>query len=164
MHIKKIKPKAGQESVWDYPRPPRLERFNGDISVVFNKVTILQTTSAYRVLETSHPPSYYLPMKHFAPGVLTSSEGHSMCEFKGRASYLDISVNGKIAIKSAWTYPEPRPSFSPIKDHVAVYAHMMDACYVNGEKVLAQEGDFYGGWVTSNIVGPFKGAPGTWGW
>jgi uncharacterized protein (DUF427 family) len=164
MHIKKIKPKAGQESVWDYPRPPKLEPFQGNIRIIFNNVTILQTTSAYRVLETSHPPSYYLPTGHFAPGVLRPSLGHSMCEYKGRASYLGISVNGKIAKKAAWTYPEPRPSFSPIKDHVAVYAHMMDACYVNGEKVQAQEGDFYGGWVTSSIVGPFKGAPGTWGW
>lgn len=164
MAIKKIKPKRGQESVWDYPRPPRLERFNGEIRIVFNKVTILEATAGYRVLETSHPPTYYLPVSSFKPGILRPADGSSMCEYKGRAQYYDIMVDGKKAIKAAWQYPDAKGQFEPIRGCVAVYAHMMDACFVNGEKVNAQEGSFYGGWITSNIVGPFKGSPGTWGW
>jgi len=164
MNIKKIKPKRGQESVWDYPRPPKLERFNGHVRIVFNKMTILNTDDVYRVLETSHPPTYYLPMSNFKHNVLQAAEGISMCEYKGRASYYDIVVDSKIALKAAWQYPEAKGAFEPIRQFVAVYAHLMDACFVNDERVVSQEGNFYGGWITSNIVGPFKGAPETWGW
>jgi uncharacterized protein (DUF427 family) len=164
MRIKKIKPRPGQESVWDYPRPPRLERFNGDIHIVYKQQTIVETSEAYRIIETSHPPTYYLPISHFVQNVLEPTSGSSMCEYKGRAQYYDVVVGDKTAVKSAWQYPEAKGQFAPIRDCVAVYAHLMDACYVNKEKVSAQEGSFYGGWITSNIVGPFKGTPGTWGW
>jgi uncharacterized protein (DUF427 family) len=164
MNRKRVKPKPGQESVWDYPRPPRLEEFSGHIRIIFKGEVILDTNRAFRILETSHPPTYYLPMKDFRPGVLQPAEGLSFCEFKGEAHYYDIVSGNRKAVKCAWTYPEPRKAYSELKDHVAVYAHFMEACYVNDEKVQSQEGDFYGGWITSNIVGPFKGAPGTWGW
>jgi len=162
--IKKIKPKKGQESVWDYPRPPAVEEFKGSIKIVFNKEVILVTDSSYRVLETSHPPTYYLPIDQFKTGVLIENPKVSMCEYKGVAKYYDIVVEGKVAQQSAWQYPEAQGNFSCIQRSVAVYAHMMDACFVNDMKVNAQEGSFYGGWITPNIVGPFKGGSGTWGW
>lgn len=164
MSIKIIKPKNGQESVWDYPRPPKLERFKGHISIVFNGVSILETNDIFRVLETSHPPTYYLPIKDFKSGVLIPNDVSSFCEFKGRACYYDIHLADKKVIKAAWQYPEATAGYQPIQMRVAVYAHLMDACFVNDEQVDAQEGSFYGGWITSNIVGPFKGADGTWGW
>ena len=164
MGIKRIKPKAGQESVWDYPRPPRLESFKGHIRIVFNDEIILDTHSAYRILETSHPPTYYLPVNDFKKDVLRINQATSFCEFKGVAAYYDIQLNGKTAEKAAWHYPNPNLKYFALKDHVAVYAHLMDECMVNDEVVDAQQGSFYGGWITSNIVGPFKGAPGTWGW
>ena len=162
--MKRVIPKSGQESVWDYPRPPKLERFNGHIRIVFNEKVILDTKSAFRILETSHPPTYYLPIDHFQPGVLQGTSGISFCEFKGSARYYHIVLQEKTARKAAWQYPNAGGGYESIKDHVAVYAHLMDACYVNDEVVQAQEGDFYGGWITSNIVGPFKGGIGTWGW
>lgn len=164
MSIKRIKPKAGQESVWDYPRPPRLESFNGHIRIVFNSEIILDTHDAYRILETSHPPTYYVPVAQFREGVLSINQSTSFCEFKGMATYYDIVVNRKTAEKAAWHYPNPNKAYLALKDHVSVYAHLMDTCLVNDEVVDAQQGSFYGGWITSNIVGPFKGAPGTWGW
>jgi len=164
MNSKKIKPKVGQESVWDYPRPPILEPFSGHIRIIFNKIAILDTNEIFRVLETSHPPTYYLPITNFKQNVLQPTEGSSMCEYKGRAKYYNIVADGKTASKAAWQYPDAKGAFEPIRQFVAVYAHLMDACFVNDEKVDAQEGSFYGGWITSNIVGPFKGAPGTWGW
>ena len=162
--MKKIKPEAGQESVWDYPRPPKLVPFKGHIRIIFNDEVILDTNQALRILETSHPPTYYLPKAHFLPGVLESTSGTSYCEFKGSAAYYDIIQGEKVARKAAWEYPQPRGAYSQLAHHVAVYAHMMDQCLVNDEAVQAQEGDFYGGWITSNIVGPFKGPAGTWGW
>ena len=162
--MKRVKPKAGQESVWDYPRPPKLETYSGHIRIVFNGEIILDTNNALRILETSHPPTYYLPVTDFKKDVLVNNQATSFCEFKGVASYYDIQVKGKTAEKSAWYYPNPNTMYLPLKDHVAVYAHLMDQCIVNDEVVDAQQGNFYGGWITSNIVGPFKGAPGTWGW
>ena len=161
---RRIEPGPGQESVWDYPRPPRLERTNQRVQIVFNGETIADTTRAYRVLETSHPPTYYLPpddlqMEHFEPAA-----GRSLCEWKGQARYYTVEVGGQRAERAAWSYPNPTPDFAAIKDYVAVYPSRMDACYVDGERVQAQAGDFYGGWVTSDIVGPFKGGAGTWGW
>ncbi len=162
--MKRIIPKQGQESVWDYPRPPKLEPFSGHIRVIFNNQIIIDTHDAYRVLETSHPPVYYLPLKDFVPSVLKSNPKTSFCEFKGIASYVDIVVGHKEAIGAAWFYPTPNQNFAAIKDHLSVYAQYMDQCLVNDEEVQAQEGDFYGGWITKNIVGPFKGGPDTWGW
>ena len=164
MAIKITKPKSWQESVWDYPRPPKLERFQGHIRIVFNGISIIDTNDIYRVLETSHPPTYYLPIPQFKPGVLEVNSASSFCEFKGMARYYDIQSGDKKVIKAAWQYPEASGIYKPMQNYVAVYAHLMDACFVNDERVSAQEGSFYGGWITSNVVGPFKGAPGTWGW
>ena len=154
----------GQESVWDYPRPPRLEPTRALVEVVLGGVRVASTRAAYRVLETSHPPTYYLPADAFAPGTLRPAEGSSFCEWKGRASYLDVLGGTTVAPRAAWTYPEPTPPFEAIAGHVAVYPAAMDRCTVDGETVVPQPGGFYGGWVTSAVVGPFKGGPGTHGW
>lgn len=153
-------PKPGQESVWDYPRPPRLEHVTDRITIELDGAVVADTTNAVRILETSHPPVYYLPRSAFADGVLSPAPGASFCEFKGAARYLSVGS----AERSAWYYPDPSPGYEELADLVAVYPGAMDRCLVNGETVTAQEGDFYGGWITSNIVGPFKGAPGTAGW
>lgn len=159
-----IIPGPGQESVWDYPRPPRLEPVSDHVEIVFGGVTIAATDAAYRVLETSHPPTYYLPMDCFVPGTLQSASGSSVCEWKGRAVYYDVVSAGTVASRVAWGYPEPTPAFVALTDHVAVYAAPMDACSVGGELVEPQPGGFYGGWVTRAVVGPFKGGPGSMGW
>jgi uncharacterized protein (DUF427 family) len=160
----RIVPQSGQESVWDYPRPPRLEKFNGVIRLRFGGVLIAETRNAYRVLETSHPPTYYLPMQDIAAKYLKKAQGESHCEWKGTALYFSLAVDGKTAERAAWYYPNPTPAFAAIKNHVAFYASLLDECTVNGEQVQPQPGAFYGGWITSNIVGPFKGAPGSEGW
>ncbi len=153
------------ESVWDYPRPPRIELSPRRIRVELGGETIVDTTSAYRALETSHPPVYYVPVDDVKPGVLTASGGRTtFCEWKGSASYLDVSAGGQRAERAAWTYHDPRPGFEEIRDAVAFYPGRMDACFVDDERVVAQPGDFYGGWITSDVVGPFKGDPGTRGW
>lgn len=159
-----IVPAPGQESVWDYPRPPRLEDVAKHIQIIFNGVVIADTYRAVRVLETSHPPVYYIPpgdirMEYLSPGL-----GRSFCEWKGEALYYTLEVNGKRAENVAWYYPKPTKGFTGIQNYVAFYAAPMDACLVDGEKARPQPGNFYGGWVTGNIVGPFKGEPGTVGW
>lgn len=150
--------------MWDYPRPPRVEETSKRIRVVFNGVVIADSTDAKRVLETSHPPSYYIPQKDIKIGYLSKTTRKTVCEYKGTASYWTINVNGKEAIGAAWSYPNPSKGFEAIKDHVAFYPGKMDACYVNEEKVKPQAGDFYGGWITSDVVGPFKGEAGTHNW
>lgn len=152
------------ENVEDYPRPPALERIDDTIRIVFAGVTIAETDEAFRVLETFHAPTYYLPMTAFAEKVLQPAEGSSICEWKGQASYFDIVANGQRAHRAAWCYLKPTAAFEPIKGHFAVYAAPMDACFVAGERVEPQPGNFYGGWVTSWITGPIKGAPGTTHW
>lgn len=157
-------PGPGQESVWDYPRPPRLEAVPRRIEVVFEGQTIADTTAGYRVLETSHPPVYYLPPADIAIACLRSAEGSSVCEWKGAAHYYDVVHGSRIAQRAAWAYAAPSSAFSIIAGYVAFYAGAMDACLVDGERVTPQPGGFYGGWITSDLVGPFKGAPGSWGW
>lgn len=164
MQIKKIKPKLGQESVWDYPRPPRLEDSEKKIQVVFNGVTIAETRYAKRVLETSRPPVYYIPPEDIEMDLLVRVSGTSYCEWKGQACYYSLIVDKSIADKAAWYYPDPALDFSALKDFVAFYPGKVDACYVDGERVTPRPGGFYGGWITKDIVGPFKGEPGTWGW
>ena len=159
-----IKPQPGQESVWDYPRPPRLEQSNKRIQIIFNGVTIADTNRAYRVLETSHPPVYYLPPEDIEMQYLVKGNGRSLCEWKGQAGYYSLSVNGKDAINVGWYYANPTAAFAAIKNHVAFYPAPMDICLVDGETVTPQPGRFYGGWITKDIVGPFKGEPGTMGW
>jgi uncharacterized protein (DUF427 family) len=158
------RPGPGQESVWDYPRPPRLERSHFDIEVVLGGVVVARTQDALRVLETSHPPTFYLPMSCFVTGALRPAGGGSFCEWKGQAAYLDVLGGETVAARAAWYYPTPTPPYAAIADHVALYPGAMDRCTVDGEVVRAQPGGFYGGWVTSSVVGPFKGDPGTMSW
>ena len=158
------KPGPGQESVWDYPRPPRLEPFDGSITVELGGRVIASTNRGWRVLETSHPPTYYLPAEAFADGVLRAARGSSWCEWKGQARYFDLVTETRVAPKAAWTYPRPTRGFEPIAGAVAVMAGQVDRCTVNGETVVPQPGGFYGGWITSWVVGPFKGIPGSMGW
>jgi uncharacterized protein (DUF427 family) len=162
--MKRIEPKTGQESVWDYPRPPKLEATNKHLKIIFGGETIAETNGAFRVLETSHPPVYYFPPEDVRMEFLTQDSNSSFCEWKGRAGYYTIEVGGKRVENAAWVYANPTESFTEIKNHIAFYSSKMDACYVNDELVKTQEGDFYGGWITSEIVGPFKGGAGTWGW
>lgn len=162
--MERITPGPGQESVWDYPRPPRLEPFAGRIQIVLGGVTIADTRGAYRVLETSHPPVYYLPPGDIRADALITASGTSLCEWKGAARYFDVLGGAKRAPRAAWCYPDPTPAFTPAAGYVAFYAAPMDACFVDGERVTPQPGGFYGGWITANIVGPFKGGPGTGGW
>ncbi len=159
-----IAPAPGQESVWDYPRPPRLEPTTKRITVVFNGVTVADTVRAYRVLETSHPPAYYLPTEDMQMQYFSPAAGASWCEWKGPAKYYTLTVGDHREEAVAWYYPNPTPDFMALRNYVALYAGRMDACYVDGERVIPQPGGFYGGWITSNIVGPFKGEPGTMGW
>lgn len=158
------KPGPGQESVWDYPRPPRLEPFAGLITIELGGEVIASTDRGWRVLETSHPPTYYLPRSAFRDGVLRETPGVSWCEWKGRARYFDLVTDTAVAAKAAWNYPEPTAGFEEISDAVAVMAAAVDRCTVNGETVIAQPGGFYGGWITSWVAGPFKGGPGSAGW
>lgn len=157
-------PGPGQESVWDYPRPPRVEPVPVRVTVRLGGQLIADTRDAVRVLETSHPPVYYLPISDFAPGALVDAEGSSFCEFKGTARYLDVVGGGITRPGAAWNYPHPAPGYGPLRDRVALYAAPMDECTVDGEAVTPQPGGFYGGWITANIVGPFKGVPGSMGW
>jgi uncharacterized protein (DUF427 family) len=162
---RRIAPGPGQESVWAYPRPPRVEAVAHRLRVVFNGVTIADTTHGFRVLETSHPPAYYLPPSDIRMDQLTVVPRYrTYCEFKGTAVYWDIQVDDRHSGKAAWSYPEPSPGFEAIADHLAFYANRVDACFVDDEQVQPQPGDFYGGWITSAIVGPFKGGAGTFGW
>ena len=158
--VKIAKVGPGQESVWDYPRPPRVEAVTAQITVELGGATIADTTDAVRVLETSHPPVYYLPREAFADGILQPAPGNSFCEFKGVASYLSVGPEDG----AAWFYPNPNPGYEALEGRVAVYPGRMQRCRVGDDTVTPQEGDFYGGWITPNIVGPFKGAPGTLGW
>jgi uncharacterized protein (DUF427 family) len=160
----RIQPQPGQESVWDYPRPPRLENSPKHIEIIFNGVKIADTHRSQRVLETSHPPVYYLPPEDIQMEYLAITNQGSFCEWKGRAIYYTVVVGDKQAANAAWSYPSPTPNFVPLKDYLAFYPHLMDACYVDGELVQPQPGNFYGGWITKDIIGPFKGGPGTWGW
>jgi uncharacterized protein (DUF427 family) len=158
------RPGPGQESVWDYPRPPRLEPTSELVEVVLGGEVVAGTLSALRVLETSHPPTYYIPVADFVEGSLREADGTSFCEWKGVAAYLDVLGGGKVAERAAWHYPRPTPEFARLVDHVAVYPAAMDRCLVDGEVVRPQPGGFYGGWITSRVVGPFKGEPGTRFW
>jgi uncharacterized protein (DUF427 family) len=151
--------------VWDYPRPPRLELFAGSITVELGGEVIASAQRGFRVLETSHPPTYYLPAEAFADGVLRQASGSSWCEWKGAASYFDlVSTSGTTAPRAAWTYLSPTAGFEPLAGAVAVMAAAVDRCTVNGETVTPQPGGFYGGWITSWVRGPFKGVPGSAGW
>ena len=152
------------ENVGEYPRPPLLERVPYPIRIVLGGVEIVNTTEAWRVLETFHPPTYYIPQAAFLAGTIEKAKGRSLCEWKGQAHYFTLSAGGKIADRCAWGYPKPTPKFQEIAGYLALYCAAMDACYVDGEQAKPQPGGFYGGWVNSWITGPIKGAAGTNHW
>ena len=148
----------GQESVWDYPRPPRLERVEKRLRVVHRGRVVAETERGWRVLETSHPPNYYFPPEDVDSSLLReSSGGETLCEWKGRARYYDIVIDGETTPRAAWYYPDPTPDFAEIENAVAFYAGKVDEAWVGDERAEPQPGEFYGGWITSDIVGPFKG-------
>lgn len=163
MRPEPVRPENGQESVWDYPRPPRLEPSTRSIEVRFEGELIAETQRAFRVTETSHPPSYYLPEEDIRMNFLRSATGSSLCEWKGQATYFDLNISGSQILQVAWTYLNPSVNFQPIAGYLAFYPNKV-ACFIEGERVQAQAGGFYGGWITSDIVGPFKGEPGTRSW
>lgn len=154
----------GQESVWSYPRPPLIERVTARVTVVLGAEEIVNTDDVVRVLETSHPPVYYLPIAAFPSAALVPADGSSFCEFKGAARYFDVRGGASLARAAAWNYPSPAQPYELLADRVAVYPAAMDRCTVDGELVEPQPGGFYGGWVTSKVAGPFKGIPGSLGW
>jgi uncharacterized protein (DUF427 family) len=164
MKPRPVKPGPGQESVWDYPRPPRLEDVPQRLRVVFNGVTIADTQRGMRILETSHPPTYYFPPEDVRTEYLQMVDGTTFCEWKGAAIYYTITVNGKTAERAAWAYPNPPAAYAALQNHLCFYPTPMDACYVGDEQVQSQAGSYYGGWITNMVVGPFKGEPGSWGW
>ncbi|MEJ7893331.1 MAG: DUF427 domain-containing protein [Solirubrobacteraceae bacterium] len=148
------------ERVWDYPRPPALVACERRVRIEVDGATIVDSMAALRVLETSHPPTIYVPPGDIAADALTAGRGRSMCEWKGQACYLNVCGRER----AAWTYRAPVPRYAALKDHVCFYPSRMDACFLDDERVQSQDGDFYGGWITADLVGPFKGAPGTLGW
>lgn len=152
------------ESVWSYPRPPAVRPSERLVEVVLGGEVIARTTAAIQVLETSHPPTWYLPSADFAPGALMPGEGASFCEWKGTARYFDLLGGGRVSRGAAWYYPHPASGFEQLSGRVAVYAGRVDECRVDGIPVLPQPGGFYGGWITPEVVGPFKGGPETRGW
>jgi len=161
---KRIEPGPGQESVWDYPRPPRLERCEDHLQVFVDAEILAETRESYRVLETSHPPVFYFPVNSVRMEWLLDGDHGSFCEWKGHAHYYALRTSDRLIPNFAWTYKSPTLKFSAIAGHLAFYPSKTDGCYVNGERVASQVGDFYGGWITKKIVGPFKGGPGTLGW
>ncbi|MEO1330713.1 MAG: DUF427 domain-containing protein [Pseudomonadota bacterium] len=159
-----IAPGPGQESVWDYPRPAIAEPTAKRIEILFGGRALVDSRRAVRVLETSHPPSYYAPLEDADESLLVPHPQRSLCEWKGQARYFSVRVGDRVAEAAAWTYPAPTPAFGILRDHLAVYPGRMDECRVDGERVEPQPGGFYGGWITRDVVGPFKGGPGTAGW
>ena len=157
-------PEAGQESVWAFPRPAVAEATSAHLVIRHRGSIVADTRRAIRTLETSHPPSYYIPRDDIAPDVLRPAGGGSFCEWKGDALYWDVAIGGVVLPRVGWSYPNPTPGFAPLRDHVAFYAGPLARCTVDGEQVVPQPGGFYGGWITSELVGPFKGIPGSMGW
>jgi uncharacterized protein (DUF427 family) len=156
-----IVPEPGQESVWDYPRPPIAQRCNRLVEVRSGDTLIASCNNSFRLMETASPPTFYLPPDAVNWNPLVESQGSSLCEWKGAARYWALKSNPVIPI--AWDYPRPRARFNKIKNYVSFYPGRID-CFVDGERVLPQPGRFYGGWITSDVVGPFKGEPGTGHW
>ena len=154
----------GQHSVWQFPRPAIAERSTAHVRIEHGGRVIADTRASIRTLETSHPPSYYIPRDAIAPGVLRRAAGSSFCEYKGAAQYWDVVIGDRVLPRVGWSYPDPSPPFAILRDHVAFYAGPFDRCSVDGETVVAQPGDFYGGWITTDLAGPFKGVPGSMGW
>ena len=159
-----IPPGAGQESVWDFPRPARAEPVTAHLRVEVAGRTVAETRAGFRAIETSHPPSYYFPPADVDMACLEPAETRSSCEWKGGARYHDVVVGAVRRPSAAWAYPDPTPAFRLLGGYLAFYPGRVDACFVDGERVTPQEGGFYGGWITSRVAGPFKGPKGTNGW
>ncbi len=164
MRSRRIEPGPGQESVWDYPRPPSVEPTARIVRVEFAGLTVAESGNALRVLETSHPPVYYVPLRDIAAEALVAVTGTTLCVFKGIASYYDLVAGPSRSERAAWTYHDPAPGYEALTDAVAFYPSRVTAAYVDRELVVAQAGDFYGGWITEDVVGPFKGSAGTLAW
>ena len=164
MQIEITRPGPGQESAWDYPRPPLVQTTDRHLEVVFAGMTIAETTRGLRVLETSHPPVYYFPIEDVRDEILRPTARASYCEFKGEARYYSVVCGERRIDDAAWGYESPKPGYRELAGYVAFYPALMDECRVDGEIVRPQPGAFYGGWITSDIVGPFKGEPGANGW
>jgi uncharacterized protein (DUF427 family) len=162
--MERTEPGPGQESVWDYPRPPSVERSKRRVKVVFNGTVVADSDRAQKVCETSGPPTYYVPAEDVRTDLLAPGDNTSFCEWKGAAAYYDVVVGDRIARNAAWYYPAPNADYRTLNDHIAFYAGRVDAAYLDDELVEPQPGDFYGGWITHEIVGPFKGGPDTAGW
>ena len=160
MRPQRIEPGPGQESVWDYPRPPAVVPYVGRVRVVHGGQVLADSTAAMRVLETSQPPAFYLPPGDVEMGRLSATATTTWCEWKGAATYWRVDDGNEVA----WSYLRPTAGFEAITRHLAFYAQRVDECWVDDEQVLPNPGNFYGGWITSRVVGPFKGAPGTLGW
>jgi uncharacterized protein (DUF427 family) len=153
------------ERVWEYPRPPTVGPCRRRVRVELAGEVLAESTHALRVLETSHPPTIYLPPADVRQDLLAESDARSSwCEFKGAARYLDAIVGGRRFVAVGWCYLDPAPEYEALRDHIAFYAGRVDAAWLDDERVQAQEGDFYGGWITSDLIGPFKGPTGTLAW
>jgi uncharacterized protein (DUF427 family) len=153
------------ENVWDFPRPPRVEPSPRRARVELGGVTVADSARALRVLETSHPPALYLPPQDVDPTCLRPAVARAtVCEFKGVATYLDVVTGDRVERAAAWTYRDPVAAYAALRDHIAFYPLRMDACWLDAERARGQAGDFYGGWITDDVAGPFKGGPGTAGW
>ena len=155
---------AGQESVWSYPRPPVAAPCQAHIEIAHWGVMVVDTKASIRTLETSHPPSYYIPPAAIAPGLLRRADGSSFCEWKGVATYWDLVIGDLVLSRVGWSYADPSPGFGSLRNYIAFYAGAFDRCSVDDEKVTPQPGGFYGGWITNALAGPFKGVPGSQGW
>jgi uncharacterized protein (DUF427 family) len=162
--VEPVVPGPDEESVWDYPRPPRVEPVAERVRVVVDGVTVADTTRAMRVLETSHPPVYYVPRDDILESAIRPANGSSVCEWKGVASYWSVVTSGRRIERAAWSYESPSAGFEAISGHLAFYAGLVDEAWVGDDPVVPQPGGFYGGWITPEIVGPVKGEPGSWGW
>ncbi|MEL6440070.1 MAG: DUF427 domain-containing protein [Cyanobacteria bacterium J06621_8] len=164
MKPKPIPPQPGQESVWDYPRPAILQDTDKLLKVICSGIVLAETKGGKRVLETSHPPTYYFPAEDIKLEHLIANSKQTVCEWKGICQYYDISIGDKYIKDASWRYFQPTANFELIQTYYGFVPSLMDACYVNDELATPQAGNFYTGWITADIVGPFKGGPGTWGW
>jgi uncharacterized protein (DUF427 family) len=158
-----VAPGPGEESVWDYPRPPRLERLHREVVVTAGEIVVACTRRALRVLETASPPTVYIPRSDVMATCLHPAPGVSYCEWKGAARYFSVLTPSLRLDAVGWSYDDPLPGFEDIREHVSFYPGRL-ACRVDGVRVQAQPGGFYGGWITPEVVGPFKGGAGTAGW
>jgi len=159
-----VTPGVGQESVWDYPRPPRVERVTALVRVDLGGVVLASSARGYRVCETAGPPVYYVPQADVRMEVLQATSGTALCEWKGVATYWTARVGARVVADVGWSYPDPEPAYGAIRDFLAFFPGRVDAAFVGGEAVRPQPGGYYGGWITAGIVGPFKGEPGSEAW